>query len=165
MAKVFWITGLSGSGKSFIASEFVRLHKEKSIPVISLDGDVLREVFGNQFGYSKEERLKAAKQYARLCKMLAEQNINVICATISLFHEIHDWNRKNIDDYVEIFISADLDMIKKIDVKKIYDQKLKPVMGIDIEPEFPQKPDFIIENSFDKEANDAVKNIFDSTAN
>ena len=66
-------------------------------------------------------------------------------------------------------------MLKKIDElssdifehyeKKIYDQKLKPVMGVDIEPEFPQKPDFIIENSFDKEANDAVKNIFDSTAN
>ena len=168
MAKVFWVTGLSGSGKSFIASELVRLHKKKSIPVISLDGDILREVFGNQFGYTKEERLKAAKQYARLCKMLVEQDINVVCATISLFHEIHVWNRRNIGGYIEIFISSDLAAIKKIDVKKIYNQSskngLKHVMGMDIKPEFPQKPDFIIENSFNKKVNSPIKNIFDKMA-
>lgn len=60
-----------------------------------LDGDILREVFGNDLGYSKEDRRKCAMRYSRLCAMLQRQGMNVICCTISMFDSVRDWNREN----------------------------------------------------------------------
>ena len=92
MAKVIWITGLSGSGKSTIGKEVVINLRQKGENVIYLDGDELREIFlkykFNSNFHVREERLKLAKQYSNLCKILEKQNFIVVIATISMFKEI-----------------------------------------------------------------------------
>ena len=93
---VFWVTGLSGSGKTTFAKILQRLLNLNNLPNIIIDGDVIREIIGKESSYTKESRIKIAYIYSNLANMIQKQNINVICSTISLFHEVHDYNKENI---------------------------------------------------------------------
>ena len=57
---------------------------------------------------------------ARLCRMLASQGADVVCPTISLFHEVQRWNRENIPGYREIYLRVPLDELRRRDRKGIY---------------------------------------------
>ena len=70
------------------------------------------------------------------------------------------WYRNNIDNYVEIYIKADLKKIIRLKKKKIYHKKkIGDVVGVTIKPEFPKQPDIIINNDFKKSTNDLVNNL------
>jgi adenylylsulfate kinase-like enzyme len=150
---VFWITGLSGSGKSTLAANVVSILRARGLPTVLLDGDELRELHQNLGGgYDRDSRLRTAKFNSSLCKLLADQNLYVVCPTISLFHEVQEWNRRNIARYSEIFIEANIEDLKKIDVKKIYrnydEGKINNVVGLDLTAEYPKKPDLVINYKF-----------------
>ena len=110
LGTVYWFTGLSGAGKTTIANAFFNIMKTINTNTVFLDGDELRYVYGAENNYSYNERKKIALQNSRLCKLIADQNINVICATISMFHECYNWNRENIKNYQEIFIDVPLEI-------------------------------------------------------
>lgn len=125
MAYVYWITGLSGAGKTSVGKLLYEKMKQKYPNTVFLDGDVLREVFGNDLGYTREERLKCAMRYARLCKMLQEQGMNVICCTISMFDEIRSWNRENIGSYREIYVRVSMEVLIKRNQKGLYSTSME----------------------------------------
>lgn len=147
---LYWFTGLSGAGKTTIAKLFYDRLRNKKPNVVFLDGDVLREVFGNVAGHTAEERKKIAKCYSRLCNILAEQGIDVVCATISMFHDCRRWNRDNILNYKEIYLKVPMEVLIERDSKSLYKRALKGeiqnVMGINIPVEEPEEPDVILEN-------------------
>lgn len=146
---VFWLTGLSGAGKTTLANRLVLELRDRDDPVVLLDGDVMREVFG-EIGHDRNSRLKVSFQYSRLCKMLVEQGVHVVCATISLFHQTQAWNRDNIDNYIEIFVDVPLADLKNRDSKGVYSRaergELKNIVGVDIQAELPNKADVVIKN-------------------
>lgn len=147
---VYWITGLSGAGKTTIAKLLYDKLKSKKDNVVFLDGDVLREVFGSDIGYSQEDRRKSAMRNSRLCKELSEQGIDVICATISMFDTCREWNRKNIKNYKEIYIKVPMNVLIERNQKGLYSGALngdiKNVMGIDIDFQEPKNPDMVVIN-------------------
>ena len=99
--------------------------------------------------------------YCNLCKKISDQNINVIFCVVGLMHEIQNWNRKNIKNYLEICIKSPIDKIIKFSNKKIYKQKnVKNIVGIDIKAEFPKKPEIIINNDFSKSINYLSNQVF-----
>ena len=104
MSRVYWITGLSGAGKTTVGRLFYNKLKEQYSNTVFLDGDTMRKVFGNDLGYSAEDRRKCAMRYSRLCAMLQEQGMNVVCCTISMFDSVREWNRENIQNYKEIYV-------------------------------------------------------------
>jgi adenylylsulfate kinase len=59
---VVWIVGLSGAGKTTLANEIVARARQKNKNVVLLDGDLVREVIGNDLGYSMEDRHTNAKR-------------------------------------------------------------------------------------------------------
>ena len=64
------------------------------------------------------------------------------------------WNRKNIDNYVEIYLKTDLKKIINFNKKKIYHKKnVGKIVGIDIKAEIPKNSDITINNRFDKSLN------------
>lgn len=166
MSTVYWLTGLSGAGKTTIGRELYTLLKNKESNVIYLDGDILREVFGVTDSYSSEERFKLAMQYSRLCKLLHDQETDVVCATISLFRECWNWNRKNMTGYKEIYIKVPMEILIERDQKGIYSRALKGdldhVMGIDIPFSEPDCPDLIIENPGDKSPAELARILYET---
>src|SRR5580700_128682 len=118
--RVFWITGLSAAGKTSIGRALSADLRSCGRTVIFLDGDTLRAAVSNDLGYSIENRRAAAMRNGKLCRMLAEQGFDVVCSTISLFHDVQRWNRANIPHYNEIFVRVPLEELKRRDTKGIY---------------------------------------------
>jgi adenylylsulfate kinase len=161
--QVYWITGLSAAGKTSVAQRLVdRLEADGQRPVL-LDGDVLRAIFGVSGAHDRQSRLNLALQYARLCSELSRQGHTVICATISLFHQVHDWNRANIPGYHEIYLRVPLEQLQARDPKGIYAKakagEVKDVAGLDFAIEEPRHPDLLIDNHGGITPEDAVAQI------
>ena len=98
---LYWITGLSGAGKTTIGNALYYELKKKQDNLIILDGDILKKLVGNSLGYSQSDRKKRAYYYSNLCKTLTDQGISVVICTIAMYDEVRDWNRANIEKYVD----------------------------------------------------------------
>ena len=152
--QVIWITGLSGSGKTTIARNLREVLQQKGHSVILIDGDDFRAVVDDPYiGYDIDSRLINANRICRLAKLVSDQGFLTVVATISLFHEIHDWNRQNFSNYKEILIKVPKEIRDKRRAdargKKNLNGRFKNVMGVDQIPEMPRYPDLIIDNSND----------------
>jgi len=145
--KLIWITGLSGAGKTTIAKKVFEEYKKENPNSIHLDGDSLREILGNHFGHTIEERKKIALIYSRICSALTSQGINVIISTISMFHEIHEYNRNYNKRYYEIYLEVPVEELHKRDQKGLYTNNKSFLIGINQEAEFPKKPTIKLVNS------------------
>ena len=147
--RVYWITGLSGAGKTTIGTGLYQELRQRKKNVIFLDGDQLRQVFQNR-DYSLKGRELLAMQYSRLCHMLSEQGIDVICCTIAMFDSCREWNRKNIRDYFEVYLKVPIETLVERDQKGLYSGALKneihEVMGVNLEFAEPKHPDMVIKN-------------------
>lgn len=150
---VLWITGLSGAGKSTLASAVLERLRVGNHVAVMLDGDELREVFGavaaNGQNHGKEGRLALAFQYAHLCSILAKQGLIVVIATISLFKEVHAWNRANLPRYFEVYLKVPVEELRRRDPKGIYRRfdagELADVAGLDLPIDEPEAADWVVE--------------------
>ena len=155
---------MSAAGKS-VLSKLVYDELKNIIPnVVLLDGDVLRQVFGNDSDHTVEGREKNARRLSNLSKFLTDQDIHVVAAVLSIFPEWQMWNRDNIKDYVQIYIKVPFDVLVERETKDLYknalDGKVENVVGVDIKFPEPVENDLIIDNSQDKENfNSYVQNI------
>lgn len=173
---VCWITGLSGSGKSTLALGLVNYLRQSASPVVMLDGDQLREVFGasalNSENYHRENRLALAMQYSHLCKSLADQGLIVVIATISLFKEVHTWNRRNLPGYYEVYLKTPVCELRRRDPKGIYRRfdagELTNVAGLDLHIDEPDAADWVVEFDPDRSvailAQDLIKKLNERNA-
>lgn len=103
---VLWITGYSAAGKTTVARKVVASLKRQGVTPVFLDGDDLRSIFANQFGYSREERVELAKIYFRLCSHLASQGVTVVISAVAMYDEVRAWIRANVPGSVEVFLDV-----------------------------------------------------------
>jgi cytidine diphosphoramidate kinase len=150
---VIWITGLSAAGKTALAKATVSQLRSRRHSVVLLDGDELRGVFGviaaDPQSHCREGRLELAMKYARLCRVLADQGLTVVIATISLFKEVHAWNRQNLSGYFEVYLKVPIEELRRRDPKGIYRRfdagALINVAGLDMPVDEPDCADLVIE--------------------
>jgi len=154
---VIWLIGLSGSGKTSIGREIYKILKEKKKNTVLIDGDEIRAIFKHDKGalpYTIEGRYKNAQRICALCKWLDSQDINVVCCILSIFEESRLWNRNTYSSYYEVFIDVPLEILFNRDYKKLYASaqqgKMDNVVGIDIPFEKPENPDYVFDNSAEK---------------
>lgn len=145
--QVYWITGLSGAGKTTIGSSLYYRLKKHSSQTVLLDGDVMKLIFdGRVVDYSPAGRRLRAEKYSQLCKLLADQGLTVICCTIAMYERVRQWNRQNIPNYVEVFMDVDLETLMRTDPKGHYRRQKEAMVGAGDRVELPQNPDLIIHN-------------------
>ena len=82
--------------------------------------------------------------------MLATQGLHVVCATVSLFHERHEWNRENMPRYLEVLVRVQWETLVARDKKGLYSGaaagQASEVLGVDQAVEMPVLPDLILDN-------------------
>ncbi len=145
--QVYWLTGLSGAGKTTIGRLWRDELRQAGETVIFLDGDEMRSVFGVGLGFSGSDRRKLAESYGRLCALLSGQGVTVVCCTISMFHSVRAWNRANIPGYYEVYIEASMDTLRRRDQKGLYSQNADNVAGVGLQVELPEAPDLVLDNN------------------
>jgi adenylylsulfate kinase len=144
---VFWITGLSGSGKSTIGNTIFNDINKRYGKTIIIHGDDIRNIY-NLKNYTRKKRLELGKSNSDLCKLISNQGVNVIFTTVGLFYELYKYNITNIKNYIEIYINSEIKTLIKNKKKFFYKLKTKFIWGIDIKPEFPKNSDIVIKNDF-----------------
>lgn len=147
---LYWITGLSGAGKTTIGNALYYELRKKENNIVILDGDILKNLVGDSLGYTTEDRKKRAYYYSNLCKTLTDQGISVVICTIAMYDEVREWNRANIERYVEVFLKVKVETLMSRDRKGLYSRQalgeVSNIVGIDQDVEFPKNPDILIEN-------------------
>jgi adenylylsulfate kinase len=152
VGQVIWITGLAGVGKTTLAGRVVQRLRAHGAAAVLLDGDDVREAVQDPaVGYDLASRLTNAYRICRLARLLARQDMRVVVATMSLFHEIHVWNRENLPGYLEVYVRVDFAILRARDPRGFYsraaDATEAKVVGLDLRAEEPLAPHLVVENS------------------
>ena len=142
---VYFFTGLAGAGKTTIGGLFHRRLKARKPNVILADGDKMR-IITLSTGYSTQERRDRALQSFRLWKEIADQGIDVVVCSIAMYDAVRDWNRENIENYVEIYVKTNWETLIRRDQKGLYSSGRKDVVGVDLPYDEPKGPDAVVEN-------------------
>ena len=157
--KVYWLTGLSASGKTTIATLLLQKLKTFGVHPILIDGDEIRTILNKNHALNPCDRLELGYTYAKLAKLLYDQGFVVIVATISMFEEIRQWNRENIEYYIEVYLKVSEEERRKRNPKKLY--TTEPIHAMvhtnKLDYEEPQNADLV----FEEIANLSPKDIVD----
>ena len=149
-----WFTGLSGAGKSTLAEVIERRLKEQGRNVEILDGDIVRTHLSKGLGFSREDRDTNIKRIAFVCSLLTRNGVVCISAAIAPYREAREWARREIGDFVEVYLKCPIEVCRQRDVKGLYklvdEGKIKNFTGVDDPYEEPENPELVIET--DKES-------------
>ena len=172
--KVFWLTGLSGSGKTTIALQLEKELFKLGFLVQILDGDNIRARINNNLSFSEGDRAENIRRISEVSKLFLNCGVITINCFVSPTKKMRQNAKKIIgkENYYEIFINADLETCEKRDVKGLYKKarsgEIKNFTGIDAEYEKPNNPNLEIDTtqlSIDQSIEIILKNILSQIKN
>ncbi|MEI6434924.1 MAG: adenylyl-sulfate kinase [Bacteroidota bacterium] len=149
-ARVIWLTGLSGAGKTTLAKYIEQELFVMGYVTQILDGDNIRSGINNNLGFSDADRYENIRRIAEVSKLFVNCGIIAINCFISPTEEIRDMARQIIgqDDFIEIYVNAPLNVCEERDVKGLYSKarrgEIKEFTGITAPFETPQHIDLEI---------------------
>lgn len=156
---VVWFTGLSGSGKTTIASALEKKIFSHNYFCTVLDGDNIRHGINSNLGFSEEDRKENIRRIAEVAKLFLNNGIITLCCFVSPTIAIRQQAKKIIGekDFLEVFIDTPIEECERRDVKGLYKKaragEIKDFTGIHQVFEVPESPDLIIKtvnNSVEK---------------
>lgn len=147
--KIIWLTGLSGAGKTTIGLMLVDVLKNLGIKTYLLDGDVVREFFESDLGYTRSERIFNVRRIAFAADVLSLNDITVVVANMAPYYEVRDFIRRKLGEkYIQIYLATTFEKVKERDVKGLYAKFLNGTMnnliGADDAYEIPRRPHLTI---------------------
>ena len=148
---VIWVTGLSGAGKTTLCQALQHMLKPRLPELALLDGDQVRAALSGDLGFSEKDRLLHIQRIQNLAKLLSDQGLVVLVAALYSNPELLQWNRRNFQEYFEIYVKTSLETLRRRDGKKLYARafsvEIKDVVGVDIPWSEPAHPDMVINNN------------------
>lgn len=146
-----WITGLSKSGKTTVAEGIEAALRESGQQAHVLDGRTVRESLGNIFGYSKQERMKVSRVLCTMAKTLATNGVIPIVTSITPHQESRDFNRRELDLYLELYLDCPVEVCIERDVEGLYRKAIngdiEHFIGVDDVYEVPRTYDCRIDTA------------------
>ncbi len=144
---VLWFTGLSGAGKTTIATAVQQELAHRGCPVELLDGDVVRTHLSKGLGFSKEDRDTNIRRIGFVASLLCKHGVVAIAAAISPYRSTRDEVRQMATQFVEVYVAAPLSTCEQRDVKGLYAKarsgEIQYFTGIDDPYEEPLNPEII----------------------
>ena len=148
-----WFTGLSGSGKSTVATAVEQKLVAIGRAAYRLDGDNLRSGINADLGFSREDRLENCRRVAEVARLFADASMVSIVAVISPYAESRELARRIHAEaglpFVEVFMATPAEECAVRDPKGLYAKasagSLGSFTGIDDPYEIPERPDLAIE--------------------
>jgi adenylyl-sulfate kinase len=151
--KVLWFTGLSGSGKTFLATQVARFLSDRKVKHTFLDGDVLRQSLYWDLGYSDDDRRENIRRVGEIARALYDGKLVVVVALISPFRggRAHARNLIPAGDFIEIYVDCPLEICRQRDPKGLYQAEkagmVKLMTGISSVYEPPENPEITLETA------------------
>jgi len=165
-AKVIWMTGLSGAGKTTIAKQLERSLYSEGLLNQVLDGDNTRVGISNNLSFSSTDRAENIRRIAEVSKLFINCGIITLNCFISPTIKIRKIAKDIIgeDDFIEIYINASIETCEDRDVKGLYKKarkgEIKDFTGISAPFEAPENPHLEI-NTSKSSINESTQKILD----
>ncbi|MEZ7964003.1 MAG: adenylyl-sulfate kinase [Candidatus Nanopelagicales bacterium] len=157
-ARVVWLTGLSGSGKSSIADAAVRKLHAMGIHTYVLDGDNVRTGLNKDLGFTPEDRAENVRRVAEVSKLMRDSGVVVFVALVSPYRSDRETAASLFaeGEFVEVFVDTPVDICSERDPKGLYAKaaagNLPNMTGVGQIYEPPVSPDLILRGTGDLEA-------------
>ena len=151
---VIWFTGISGAGKSTIASIVEERLRANGRAVHNLDGDALRHGLNRDLGFADADRAENIRRVGEVARLFNNVGMIVLVAAISPFRAGRDAARELAGPgrFVEVHVDTPLSVAEARDVKGLYKKarsgQLPNFTGIDSPYEAPLHPEVRIDGSF-----------------
>jgi adenylyl-sulfate kinase len=147
-----WFTGLSGSGKSTVATEVERLLLERRQPTYLLDGDNLRHGLNADLGFDEASRTENVRRVGEVARLFADCGVVALVPLVSPYRIGRDRARAIHAAaglvFLEVFVDTPIDECERRDPKGLYKLaragELKNFTGIDDPYEAPERPDVVL---------------------
>ncbi len=158
-AKVLWLTGFSGSGKSTIADAVERRLHSLGIRSFVLDGDNLRSGLNKDLGFTPEDRAENVRRVAEVARLMYDAGVVVIVALVSPFRADRQAARSLFDDgeFVEAWVDTPIEVAMERDTKGLYAKSkagsLPNLTGVGQQYEDPESAELHLRGTEDVEAN------------
>jgi adenylyl-sulfate kinase len=160
-----WLTGLSGAGKTTLASHLATELSRRGIHVEVLDGDEVRTNLSKGLGFSKEDRDINIRRIGYVCRLLSRNGVATVSAAISPYRAVRDEVRRAIEQeevpFIEVFVKCPISVLAERDVKGLYKEalagRIQGFTGISDPYEEPLAPDVVVET--DRETADSSSRI------
>lgn len=144
-----WLTGIPASGKTTLSILLKDYLQKKNIPVIILDGDEIRKTVSKDLGFSPQDRKEHNRRVIEIAKLLIKNNFTVIIPLISPYRETREIARKEIPNFVEVYVKASLDTCIKRDPKGLYQKakngEITNLTGLQSTYEEPVNPELVLD--------------------
>lgn len=156
-----WFTGLPCSGKSILADTIAEDFKARGMKVERLDGDIVRKSLTRDLGFSEEDRNMNIERVTFVAKLLTRNGVAVLATFVSPYNKIRAYSRKEIGEYILVYVKCSLEECENRDVKGMYVKaragEIKDFTGIDHPFEEPDTADIVVET--DKQTVEESKNL------
>ena len=143
-----WVTGLPASGKSVLTAALVKRFNERGLQSVVLESDALRKLFSTETHYDDQDRDYFYGSIAFIGKVLTDHGLSVIFDATANKRAYRDRARREILQFLEVYVDTPLEVSVQRDPKGIYRKALSGeathVPGLQVEYEAPLKPDAVV---------------------
>lgn len=150
-----WFTGLSGSGKSTIASALEAELLRRGRMAYRLDGDNIRHGLNANLGFSAEDRHENIRRIGEVARLFADAGVIALVSFISPYRADRDNVRRMHEragaegegtlPFLEVYVDTPLSLCEQRDPKGLYRRaragEIKGFTGIDDPYEPPFHPE------------------------
>ncbi len=166
-----WFTGLSGSGKSTVATAVERELVATGRACYRLDGDNLRFGLNGDLGFSARDRSENVRRVGEVARLFADAGVVALVPVISPYRDdrarVREVHAAAGLPFVEAFVDTPLAVCERRDPKGLYARaragELTGMTGIDDPYEPPEQPELVLATT-DHEVADLAAMVLDHLA-
>jgi len=147
-----WFTGLSGAGKTTVASTLKAMLDDKGLRTFLLDGDLLREGLNSDLGFEEEDRVENVRRVGEVALLFSSVGHLSLVTVISPYAAGRAAVRKRHAatgvPFVEVHVATPLDVCEQRDPKGLYARarrgEVSRFTGISAPYEVPESPELAL---------------------